>query len=64
MENYYAIIDLANGELLTNEDGHVITYKSRELCDEYILSIEDPYELEDQFTVIEITKLIRNIRGY
>lgn len=64
MEDYYAIIDLAKGELLTNEDGHVITYKSRVLCYEYILSIEDPCELEDQYSVIDVTTLIRNIRGY
>lgn len=64
MGNYYAIIDLAKGELLINEDGRVITYKSKELCDKYILSIEDADELEDQYSVIDVTTLIRNIRGY
>lgn len=58
MNKHYAIIDLSNGEWVTTIDGEVIVYESRELCDKYIVSVEDPYELEDQYSIIDVTKLI------
>lgn len=58
MNKHYAMLDLSNGKWVTTIDGEVIVYESRELCDNYILSIEDADELEDQYATIEVTKLI------
>ena len=58
MNKHYVMLDLSNGELLTTIDGEVIVYGSIKLCEKYIISIEDPSDFEDQYSVIEVTKLI------